>query len=145
MKKHVLGRIAMAGLATLATFAVVAACTRPKGPEQKADWATAMLSKKLDLNEDQRGKLDAVKTEVLGIMKAHQADRAKNFEEIKQLVLSERLDPARVKALMAERQKLIDENYDRVFAKVSDFHASLKPEQKKEAVEMMEKFAEHMN
>ena len=101
----------------------------------------AQVNRELGLLDDQKAKLDDVKVTLLNIKKTHEADREKHLSDVKQLILSDKLDAAKVKALMAERQKMVDANFDTVFAKVSAFHASLTPEQKKKAAEFIDKIS----
>jgi hypothetical protein len=59
--------------------------------------------------------------------------------------LANKLDVQKVKALLAQRDKTMNQDFDMIFPKVSEFHASLTPEQKKKAVEMMEEFSNKWN
>lgn len=117
----------------------VSACTRPS-PEQRAEWITRKVSSELDLTDEQKTHLDAVKQAMIDVRKTHKAERQSYFERVKQLILSEHLDAARVKALMAERQKQLDSDFDSVFEKVAAFHASLSADQKQKAVDLIEKY-----
>lgn len=119
-------------------------CTHPS-PEKRAEWVVSAIKRKLDLNDEQKAKLDAVKQAFLDTRKAHEGDRKKHFEEVKQMILSDKLDANKVKALMQERHKAMEQGFDPVFSKVQEFHASLSPEQKKKAVELMDKFSSHWN
>lgn len=130
------------GVSVLAAFAGFA-CSHHRSPEKRAEWIVSKVSSKLDLTEEQKSKLDAVKAAVLDLHKEHQADRTQHLEELKAWIMSEKLEVTRVKALMAQRQKAMDQNVDRVFGKVSEFHSSLSTEQKKKAVELIDKFASH--
>ena len=100
-------------------------------------------SSELDLTAEQRIKLEALKETLVDINKAHQAERAKHLDEIKREILSDHLDSAKMRSLMWLRQRFINENFDNVFSKVAEFHASLMPEQKRKAVELLEKFFRH--
>lgn len=120
----------------------VTACQRHRSFEGRSKWIASKISDELDLNKDQETKLEAVRQEFLAARNRHKDERAKNIEEVKQIVLSEKLDAAKVKEKLAHRQKFFDENFDTVFAKVSVFHAALNSEQKQKAVELIGKFAE---
>ena len=96
-------------------------------------------SSKLDLTAEQRIKLEAVKDTLVAINNAHQVERAKHLDEIKREILSDRLNSAKIKSLIW----LTHENFDHVFGKVAEFHASLMSEQKRKAVELLEKVTRH--
>ena len=100
-------------------------------------------SSKLDLTGEQRIKLEAIKDTLVTINKAHQAERAKHLDEIKREILSDGLNSAKIRSLIWLRQRFINENFDNVFGKVAEFHASLMPEQKRKALELLEKVTRH--
>jgi len=100
-------------------------------------------SSKLDLTAEQRMKLEAVGKTLVDINKAHQAERAKHLDEIKREILSDRLNSAKIRSLIWLRHRFINENFDHVFGKVAEFHASLMPEQKRKAVALLEKFTRY--
>lgn len=133
MKKLIAGVLAI-------SFVALIACHRHGGPEQRADWITGKISRELDLNDAQEAKLETVKQAFLENMKQHKGERSQSLDKVKQMISGDRLEAAQVKSLMAQRQKMMDESFDKVFGKVADFHASLTPEQKKKAVELIEKF-----
>lgn len=115
----------------------------PHTPEQKAEWITSRISSQLDLNAAQKTKLEAVKQAILDLHKSHQADRTQLVDGLKQAILADHLEAKKVKAIMAQRQKLMNENFDAVFPKIADFHDSLTPAQKKKAATWVEKIAHH--
>ncbi len=117
--------------------------SRHFSPEKKAEWITSKISSELDLTTEQKAKLDAVKLGALELRKAHEAERAQHLKEVKDLILSEKLEKTKVKGLMAQRQKAMDEGVNQLFDKVAAFHASLTAEQKAKAVGMIEKFQKH--
>ena len=115
------------------------------GPEKRASWITSKISGELDLNNDQKAKLENVKRAFLDVRKSHQAEQKKHLDEMKQIILADKLDSAKIKSLMAQRDKTMMQDLDVVFGKMSDFHSSLTAEQKKKAVEMLENFASKWN
>jgi periplasmic protein CpxP/Spy len=117
-------------------------CHHPTA-EERIEWVVSKISSKLDLNTDQKAKLDDVKKAILEIYKGHESERAKQIEDLKEQILADHLDAGKLKSMATQRQKIIDENFDAVFAKVSVFHDSLKAEQRKKAVDLIDKFASH--
>ena len=135
--KLALGLVAVSGL-----LAAVA-CNRHASPEKRAEWITSKVSSELSLTSEQRLKLDVVKDGMLALRKEHEADRAQHVKEVKELILSEKLEKTKVKALVSQRQKSLDEGVDSLFSQVAAFPASLTPEQKAKAVSLLEKFQKH--
>jgi protein CpxP len=133
----------IAALAGTGAMAGVMTGCHGHGPEGRAEWVTAKISSKLDLNDQQKAKLDEVKTAILDARKQHAADRVQGKEELKKLVLSDKLDAAQTKALLERRHQSMESNFDPIFAKVQAFHASLTPEQKQKAADVIDKFASH--
>lgn len=115
----------------------------PHTPEQKAEWIVSRISGELDLNAAQKTKLEAVKQAILDLHKAHQADRARLVDELKQAILADHLDAKSVKAVMTQRQKLMNENFDVLFPKIADFHDSLTHAQREKSATWVEKIARH--
>jgi Spy/CpxP family protein refolding chaperone len=133
-KKAVFGIFAAAfALATLS------ACKTPSA-EEKANWAVKIITKKLDLTDEQQVKLSAVKDAFLEAKKRNADATRESKEEIKQIILAEKLESSRVQSLMKKRQAIVDAEFNGVFVKVADFHASLTAEQRKDAVYLLEKF-----
>jgi Spy/CpxP family protein refolding chaperone len=129
----------IAGVLAAAGLMGMTGCKSPS-PEQQADWIVKKVTSKLDLNGEQEAKLRAVKEAYLDARKRHSATQREAREEIKQIVLSDALDAKRIRELMKKRNAIVDQEFDGVFGKVADFHASLTPDQRKEAVRWMEKF-----
>lgn len=134
-KVKVLGLIIASGL-------IFTACN--KSPEEKAAKVVKVVSHKLDLNDAQTKKAEAVKDEILKIFKERKANRGDRIGRVKSLILSNSLDEDVVKGMMKDRQELMETNFPRVFPLVKEFHASLSTEQKKEMVELLEKFNKKM-
>jgi Spy/CpxP family protein refolding chaperone len=128
-----------------ASLSALAGCGRHHSPEQKAEWVVSKISKKLELTADQKTKLESVKQAYLDVWTAHKDDRAKRLDEVKQMILSDRLDAAKVKSLMGERRKIEDDNFDPVFAKLAEFHASLTPQQKGKIAAFLDKVAKRLD
>jgi Spy/CpxP family protein refolding chaperone len=104
----------------------------------------AWVAKRLDLNEQQTAKLQAVHETMLQAREQFHKERAELFEEIATQIKSERLDEAKVLQLLEQRQALMSQVAPQVVAKVAELHASLTPEQKTKAVEHLARFKNRM-
>ncbi len=131
----------MMRLSVLLSFSFLLSACNLSTPEQRAELGAKKVSYDLDLNDAQKAKLNIVKQAYLDMRKANEEDRKKQLEEVKQLILSDKVDTAKVKTLMAERQKINAKAFDSVFPKVVEFHSALDDTQKKKAVQMLEKFS----
>lgn len=138
-------RVGLFFLLAAAGMGALAGCGGQRSPQQKAEWVVSKISRKLDLTAEQKTKLEAVKQAYLDVWTAHKADRTKRLEDVKQMILSDRLDPAKVKALMAERRKVEDDNFDPIFAKLAEFHASLTAQQKGKIAAFLDKAAKRLD
>ena len=130
------------GVIALAIVAGTSACNRHHSAEEKGKWMVKMVSAKLDLTPDQKGKLEEVRKAFEAAHKSGEADRKSEFEAVKAQILGPKLDAAFAKDLIKKREAKIDQNFDPVFTKIQEFHASLSDRQKKIAVESLEKFAD---
>ena len=111
-----------------------------RSPERRMAW----IAKRLDLNEQQTAKLQAVHEAMLQAREQFHKERAELFEEIATQIKSERLDEAKVLQLLERRHALMNQVAPQVVAKVAELHASLTPEQKAKAVEHLARFKERM-
>ena len=111
-----------------------------RSPERRMAW----IAKRLDLNEQQTAKLQAVHEAMLQAREQFHKERAELFEEIATQIKSERLDEAKVLQLLEQRQALMSQVAPQVVAKVAELHASLTPEQKTKAVEHLARFKDRM-
>ena len=114
-----------------------AGCSSPT-PEQRAQWVTAKVGSRLGLSAGQWMKLDAVKKAMVEARSSHSAEREKSIEDLKQMILAEHLDAKRAKALLTEREKELDADFDAIFAKVAELHASLSSDQRRKAAELLD-------
>lgn len=111
-----------------------------RSPERRMAW----IAKRLDLNEQQTAKLQAVHEVMHQAREQFHQERAQLFDEIVAQIQSERLDEAKVLQLLQQRQALMSQVAPQVVAKVAELHASLTPEQKAKAVEHLERFKDRM-
>ena len=142
MKKRIL-ILSTVGLVVLGTaFAVGASkshsgwCGSHDGGQRKID----RVAEKLDLNETQKAKLQAVQESFQEVKQAMSQARGKTFDEVLDLVSSETLDQDRVQGIVKRHQSIVEDFTPKVTAKIADFHADLTPEQKSKAAQFLQKW-----
>lgn len=101
---------------------------------------TSKIAKHLDLDGQQKAKLGVVKDEVLAARAESQKEHRAIMEEVLAQVQGERLDEAKLVQLLERHQAVQTRMTQRVLPKVAEWHASLRPEQKAEAVEHIRKW-----
>jgi Spy/CpxP family protein refolding chaperone len=111
-----------------------------RSPERRMAW----IAKRLNLDEQQTAKLQAVHEAMLQAREQFHKERAELFEELAVQIKSEHLDEAKVLQLLEQRQALMSQIAPQVIAKVAELHASLTPEQKAKVVEHLERFKDRM-
>jgi len=121
---------------------VGAGCHRQHTPSERADWMTGKIAKHLDLDEQQKAKLAAVKDEMMAARAESQKERKATMEEVIAQVQSDRLDQAKLTRLFEQHQAGQTRLMQRVLPKVAEWHATLRPEQRAEAVEHLRKWME---
>jgi Spy/CpxP family protein refolding chaperone len=129
-------------LIALVMLLISAGCFR-KAPEQRLQGIVDSIADKLDLNEAQRQKLDAMKQEAMTMSPDMKKTRQESFDDLIKIMRSTQVDPQKMKAL-AERNKAQSEQFISFFsAKFIEFHDMLTPEQREKAALEMERWKEH--
>lgn len=139
MKMHNTVRVAV-GTLVLAGALVGAGCHRHHTPEERADWMTSKIAKHLDLDDQQKAKLGAVRDEMVAARAESQQEHKAIVEGVIAQVQSDRLDQSKLTQLMERHQAEQKRVMQRLLPKVADWHATLRPEQKTEAVEHIRKW-----
>ncbi|MCI1280551.1 MAG: Spy/CpxP family protein refolding chaperone [Nitrospira sp.] len=139
MKMQHTVRVAI-GTLVLAGALVGAGCHRHHTPAERADWVTNKIAKHLDLDDQQKAKLMVVRDEMVAARAESQQEHKVIMEEVITQVQSDRLDQAKLAQLMERHQAEQRRLMQRVLPKVADWHATLRPEQKAEAVEHLRKW-----
>jgi periplasmic protein CpxP/Spy len=114
---------------------------RSQTTAERADTAIKLFSWKIGLDESQRAKLEEVKIAYLKAHSAQKSEREKSFSEFRQMIGSQSLDQAKAKSLFVSRQAAIQADFDPVFAKVIEFHASLRDDQKQKIIKLMDEYS----
>ena len=135
------------GTLVLAGALVGAGCHRHHTPSERADWMTGKIAKHLDLDDQQKAKLAVVKDEAIAARAESQQEHRAIMEDVIVQVQSDRLDQSKIARLFERHQAGQTRLMQRVLPKVAEWHATLRPDQKAEAVEhlrkWMERYGEH--
>lgn len=125
----------------LLVLALGAMSCKDKGPDAKIDWVEDKIVSKLDLNKEQEGKLHDLVLAVKEQRKAHKADSESCKTRVKDMILSEKLQKDELKTMFSKKQEQMNTSFDAVYPKLEAFHASLTLDQKKDAVDYLEKIS----
>ena len=139
MRMHKTFRVVV-GTPVLAGALVGAGCHRHHTPSERADWMTSKIAKHLDLDDQQKAKLMAVRDEMVAARAESQQEHKAIMEDVIAQVKSDRLDQAKLTHLMERHQAEQKRVMQRLLPKAADWHATLRPEQKAEAVEHIRKW-----
>jgi len=139
MTVHHTVRVAI-GTLVLAGALVGAGCHRHHTPAERADWMTSKIAKHLDLDDQQKAKLMAVRDEMVAARAESQQEHKGIMEDVIAQVKGDRLDQAKLAQLMDRYQAEQKRVMQRVLPKMTEWHATLRPEQKAEAVEHIRKW-----
>jgi Spy/CpxP family protein refolding chaperone len=96
----------------------------------------------LDLDDQQKAKLIAARDEMVAARAESRQEHKAIMEDIIAQVKSDRLDQAKLTELMDRHQAEQKRLMQRVLPKVTEWHATLRPEQKAEAVEHLRRWME---
>lgn len=130
------------GIAVMAVAFTATACHRHHTPAERAEWMTGKIANELKLDEQQKAKLVVVKDELLAARAESKKERRATMEEVIAQVQGERLDQAKLTQLFEQHQAAQTRMLTRALPKVAEWHATLRPEQKAEAVEHLRKWIE---
>ena len=139
MRMHKTFRVVV-GTLVLAGALVGAGCHRHHTPSERADWMTSKIAKHLDLDDQQKAKLMAVRDEMVAARAESQQEHKAIMDDVIAQVKSDRLDQAKLTQLMERHQAEQKRVMQRLLPKAADWHATLRPEQKAEAVEHIRKW-----
>ena len=97
------------------------------------------IGDKLDLNAEQKLRLDAVATEMAVQRKAFRGDSTNPRDDFKALIAGDRFDRAGAQALLDQKMTAVQQQGPKVLTAVADFYDSLTPEQQQQVRERMDK------
>lgn len=106
--------------------------------QDKADIAVMYITKKLDLDEEQVNKLEAIKDELQKVHKEHEQERDEKTQMIIEMIQSDQIDQEKVVELVNAKLLIIQEKAPQFVGKIADFHSTLSAEQKQMIIERIE-------
>ena len=124
-------RVGMVGAVVIVVGATVAGCKSAKmGPEEVGGHIMDFMSRRLELDDTQRAKLEAVRDEIRRVRQETQSERKALATAWMDEIRKEEMDPQRMMELMKQRHALKERNAPQVLDDVVTFHQSLTPEQR---------------
>jgi periplasmic protein CpxP/Spy len=114
-----------------------------KSPDKIAKFITNNIAKGLNLNEEQKAKLNSIKEEIVSMHQNNKTDHQAMHTEIKTLILSDQIDAAQLNSLIDQKLEKHGEMKDFLVSKFVEFHAILTPEQRQKLVDKLEKHHKH--
>ncbi|RJQ22621.1 MAG: periplasmic heavy metal sensor [Nitrospiraceae bacterium] len=134
--KHVILIIA---LLTALQMLAVTGCYR-KTPEQRAEHVVRHLVETLELDADQRAKLEKMKETFLAKRSDMMKMRHEAMNDLNEMMLSPQLDQARLDARTEKIQAQTSDLVRFISTEFTELHDMLTPEQRSKLVEMMNKY-----
>ena len=108
-------------------------------PEEKVEFVTERVTKKLELDSQQQENFSRLAQTVAQIMMDARATRAQNFTEIEALLEEPSFNQARALELVQQKTQMVNEKAPLVVSSLAVFLDSLTAEQKQE----LQGFLEH--
>ncbi|HFT7392151.1 TPA: Spy/CpxP family protein refolding chaperone [Aeromonas hydrophila] len=130
--------------ATLLLGGLTACGTRGPGgwsEERVTEMSGKMVERigdKLDLNAEQKIKLDAVAAEMQAQRKAFRGDSANPRDDIKALIASDKFDRSKAQALLEQKTAAVQQQGPKVLTALADFYDSLTPAQQQQVRERLD-------
>lgn len=132
--KFIIPLIVFAFLFT-AVFGIVSAKKKfGDGPE---GFILGRLTKNLDLNENQKAKLEQIRVQIREKMESKKTDRKSMMDEFANEFKKDNLDKSKLLELSKKREQGKEEMKEFMMDKIIEFHNILTPEQRNKAVENM--------
>ncbi|MCW5637421.1 MAG: Spy/CpxP family protein refolding chaperone [Rubrivivax sp.] len=120
------------------------------GTREPSGWSDARVTEmsgkmverigdKLDLNAEQKIKLDAVASEMEAQRKAFRGASANPRDDIKALIAGDRFDRTKAQALLEQKTAAVQQQGPKVLTALADFYDSLTPVQQQQVRERLDK------
>jgi Spy/CpxP family protein refolding chaperone len=122
------GKISLLVIVTVVSVLLIAGCYRT--PEQRAEHMVKRIAATLKLDDAQTAKLEKIKDEFLAKRPDMMKLREETVNEANALMRSAQLDQARLNALVEKNRTQADEFVRFIFAKFTEIHDMLTPEQR---------------
>ena len=131
-------------VAALIGSAAVASRYHNSSMEDRADFATYMVTKKLELNKDQEAALDKLAANWVSAAGTMKSFRKSMFDEVKALAAGEDLTIEQVNGLRDKIKSEIDSKIDAIAPEFIAFYNGLNTEQKAKIVARLDHASERM-
>ena len=140
-------KIIIAVLAVAGSTSAVYAFSRHGGwhmtPDEKVEFVTERVTKKLELDSQQQQNFTALAESVAAIMLDVRAGREQQFDEISALLQEPSLNQARLLEMVQQKTQMINEKAPLVVSSLAVFLDSLNAEQKQQLQQMLEHKRQH--
>lgn len=136
--------LAAGALAALIGGGAIAARYAHPSIEDRADFATYMITKKLDLRDDQQSKLDKLADEWIASASGMKEFRNSVFAKVREMAGSDHISEEKVKELRQMIKAEFDKRADKLIPQLVVFYNGLDKEQKNKVVARLDKAAERM-
>jgi len=134
------GKLAIIGTSALLLIGSFTACSHKyRDPEYRAGKMVEMVAHKLELDEQQKGKLNSLSEKMLSSKKIMREKFASNKGEIEMILSQPTLDEKKILGMVNEHTRFINQQAPEIVAAMADFYNSLSTEQRSELRERMEK------
>ena len=108
-------------------------------PEKKAERLTQVMTKKLDLNEEQKAKLDVLKEQVLAAKSEMKSSREKDLSTVQELLSQPKFDQQRAQGVINGHIQNLSTRSPEIVAALGEFWDSLNPDQQAKVKTKLEK------
>lgn len=122
----------------------VASRMKSHSVEDRVDFATYMITKKLSLNDDQEASLDKLASRWIGTAGAMKTFRKSMIDEIKSLTNGEDLSVEQLNALRDKVKAQIDQKTDAIVPELVAFYNGLDKNQRAKIASRMEEMSQRM-
>jgi len=131
-------------VAALVGTAAIASRYNNVSMEDRADFATYMITKRLELNNTQEASLDKLAASLMASASTMSSFRQAMFAQVKTLATGESLSVEQVRAVRDEIKVEFDRRSDQMIPEFVTFYNGLNSDQKAKIVARLDNAAEHM-
>lgn len=107
-------------------------CGHHKTPEEKAEWISNKVTKKLELDEGQQASLKNLTDQVLIARKAIHENKKAHKETLKQIIQQPTLDRDALQNIVSEMTSRINQQSPAVIQALGEFYDGLNDQQREE-------------
>jgi Spy/CpxP family protein refolding chaperone len=125
------------------TIAVLILSSCYRTPEQRAEHVVKYLAAELKLDDSQKAQFEKIKDEFLARRPGMIKMREETIKEANELMRSTEIDKTRLTALEEKNQTQMNDIMHFVFAKFTEIHDMLTPQQREKLVAMIESHMKH--